>query len=165
MGRFQGAFMTSLLGIIEDDNKPRWNWERSSCPPALTTASPGVNTLAARLMVLLNQLESALVLLWTLQAQYTAMQTTISALKQKVSQLETLICASTATPPPEVWTQGLDSNANGVGKSVEGQWTTVHEEWASKRERLVSACGEWESKVKSAEFNFSVIFSVSYLLL
>jgi hypothetical protein len=36
-------------------------------------------------------------------------------------------------------------------KTVEGQWTSMREEWASERERLTSARDKWESKVHTVE--------------
>ena len=41
-------------------------------------------------------------------------------------------------------------------KSVEGQWFSVHEEWATERKQLTSAHKEWESKVKSVESNLGM---------
>ena len=38
-------------------------------------------------------------------------------------------------------------------KSVEGQWSSVLEEWATEREGLASAREEWESEVKNADTN------------
>jgi hypothetical protein len=38
-------------------------------------------------------------------------------------------------------------------KSVKGQWSSMHEEWALERERLTSAREEWESKVKAVKTN------------
>ena len=150
----------SSLGILEEDEVPGRNRERSSSPPAPTTA-PGVDELTARLTTLSNQLESALLLSSSLQAQHTAAQTTIAALEQKVSQLETLVQTSTAAPPPapvpasilEGERESLTQMLADWKKSVEGQWTAVREEWASERERLASAREEWESKVKSMESN------------
>jgi hypothetical protein len=36
-------------------------------------------------------------------------------------------------------------------KSVEGQWSSAHEEWESEREQLTSAREEWESKARAVE--------------
>lgn len=149
----------SSLGIIEDDESPRRNRERSSSPPGPTFA-PGVDELTAKLTTLSNQLESALLLSSSLQAQHTAAQSTISALEQKVSQLENLVRTSTTEPTPaptsvsEGERESLTQMLTEWKKGVEGQWTAVREEWASERERLALACEEWESKVKSVESNF-----------
>lgn len=87
-----------FLGIIEDDEEPRRNRERSTSPPALTNA--GIDELTTRLHALSNQLESALAFSSTLQAEHTVAQSTISALEDEVSQLETFIRVSNSAPPP-----------------------------------------------------------------
>jgi hypothetical protein len=38
-------------------------------------------------------------------------------------------------------------------KSVEGQWSSVHKEWATGCQRLASAREEWQSKVENFESN------------
>jgi hypothetical protein len=38
-------------------------------------------------------------------------------------------------------------------KTVESQWTSVREEWASEQERLASAREEWESEVRAVGGN------------
>jgi hypothetical protein len=114
-----------------------------------------VDELTQRLNTLSSQLESALALSSTLQAQHTA---AISALESKVLALKSLLQSSQpqpplspvveAVPPPsETLTQML----NEWKKSVEGQWSSVREEWASERERLASAREEWEAKAKVVE--------------
>jgi hypothetical protein len=38
-------------------------------------------------------------------------------------------------------------------ESVEGQWSSVNKEWATRCERLASVREEWESKVENIESN------------
>jgi len=47
----------------------------------------------------------------------------------------------------------LNCHLNHWKKSVEGQWSSVHEEWVSERDRFTSVIGEWEMKVKGVETN------------
>jgi hypothetical protein len=47
-------------------------------------------------------------------------------------------------------------------KSVEGQRSSVCEEWASERERLASAREEWESKVRAVETNLGTTVAKFY---
>ena len=49
------------------------------------------------------------------------------------------------------------SRSRRLEKTVEGQWPSIHEEWASERERLTSAQEEWESKVKAIWTNLGTI--------
>lgn len=69
--------------------------------------------------------------------------------------------ASTAAlppPPPSAPTtvsEGKHESLTSVlaqwKKSIKGQWTSAHKEWALERERLALAREEWESKVESVE--------------
>jgi uncharacterized phage infection (PIP) family protein YhgE len=116
-----------------------------------------IDKLFQRLTTLSTQLESAIELSSSLQAQHAAAQSTISVLDSKVSSLESLVQQSQAPPAaePAPHPDSLTQMLNDWKKSVEGQWSSVREEWASERERLASAREEWESKVKSAETNLS----------
>jgi len=118
-----------------------------------------IDELFQRLSTLSTQLESAIELSSSLQAQHAAAQSTISVLESKVSSLESLVQQSQAPPPPAAepapHPDSLTQMLNDWKKSVEGQWSSVREEWASERERLASAREEWESKVKSVETSLS----------
>ncbi|KAJ4471977.1 hypothetical protein J3R30DRAFT_3522382 [Lentinula aciculospora] len=122
-----------------------------------------VDELTTRLTALSAQLESALVLSSTLQAQHSTAQSTISALENKVEALESLVTATLnaqqrrsviATDPNEhaapqrAERESLTSMVLEWKKSVEGQWSNVQEEWNQERERLSRAREEWESKVR-----------------
>jgi hypothetical protein len=142
------------MNVTEDDEEPRLRRQGSTSP----RPSTAVDELTQRLNTLSGQLESALALSSTLQAQHTAAQTTISTLESKVLALESLVQSTQSQPPPppvieatpppsETLTQML----NEWKKSVEGQWSSVREEWVSERERLASAREEWEAKAKSVE--------------
>lgn len=136
------------LGMTHDEE----DIARSSSPRQSV-----IDELFQRLTSLSTQLESAIELSSSLQAQHAVAQSTISVLESKVSSLESLVQQSQVPPPPapphpdSLITQML----NDWKKSVEGQWSSVCEEWASERERLASAREEWESKVKSVETNLS----------
>lgn len=144
---------------MEDDEEPR----RRSSPRSYSV----IDQLFERLTALSTQLESAVELSSTLQAQHTAAQSTISALESKVTALEGLVQAQSQpsspieatppppepTPPPPPQPDSLTQVLNEWKKSVEGQWSSVREEWASERERLASAREEWENKVKTVETN------------
>jgi hypothetical protein len=88
-----------------------------------------------------HQLESAIELPWSLQAQHA-----ISILESKISSLESLVQQSQASPLPaaEPAPPHADSLTKMLNweKIVEGQWSSIRE--------------EWESKVKSAEPNLSM---------
>ena len=123
-----------------------------------------VDQLFERLTTLSNQLESAVELSRSLQAQHAAAQSTISVLESKVIAQEGLIKSSpspiestcptlaepAASPPPSPSFQpdSLTQMLNEWKQTVEGQWSSVCEEWASERERLASAREEWETKVR-----------------
>jgi hypothetical protein len=112
-----------------------------------------------------NQLASAVELSSTLQAQHAAAQGTISALESEIVSLETLVksqvAAAAVTPPlppepePTTPSESLTQILSDWKKSVEGQWSSVREEWASEHERLAFAREEWENKVKTVEMNLS----------
>jgi hypothetical protein len=52
--------------------------------------------------------------------------------------------------PPH--TKGVD-----IEKYVEGQWSSIREEYASEHERLASALEEWESKVRNVETDLGAV--------
>jgi hypothetical protein len=117
-----------------------------------------IDELFQHLTTLSNQLESTVELLSSLQAQHTAAQSTTLALESKVVSLETLVKSQAAAvappPPPEPEpappsSKSLTQILSDWKKSVEGQWPSVGEEWASERERLAFTREEWESKVKT----------------
>ncbi|KIM79867.1 hypothetical protein PILCRDRAFT_823052 [Piloderma croceum F 1598] len=137
------------LGMTHDEE----DIARSSSPRQSV-----IDELFQRLTTLSSQLESAIELSSSLQAQHAAAQSTISVLESKVSSLESLVQQSQVSPPPAAepappHPDTLTQMLNDWKKSVEGQWSSVREEWASERERLASAREEWESKVKSVETN------------
>ena len=119
-----------------------------------------VEELTNRLTSLSSQLESALELSSTLQAQHASAQSTISTLESKVEALEGLVkvtlsnqrsssessssAASAEKGPPE----SLTSMISEWKKTVEGQWSSVQEEWSQERERLSRAREEWEHKAR-----------------
>ncbi|TFK47669.1 hypothetical protein OE88DRAFT_1636459 [Heliocybe sulcata] len=118
--------------------------------------------LTERLTTLSNQLESALELSRSLQAQHVAAQTTISVLESKVSALEVTIQstqdavraqrqAEVAREDPSRERESLTAFLNEWKKSVEGQWSGVQEEWHQERERLRKAREEFESRAKVVE--------------
>ncbi|KAE9401407.1 hypothetical protein BT96DRAFT_918865 [Gymnopus androsaceus JB14] len=130
---------------------------RTPEPSSLGMVDSRVDDLTTRLTTLSVQLESALTLSSTLQAQHSTAQSTISALETKVQALESLvkdtILAQQQQPPapvpaPAPVSTELTTMINEWKKSVQGQWSNVQEEWAQERERLGRAREEWESKVR-----------------
>ncbi|KAJ7594070.1 hypothetical protein C8J56DRAFT_427278 [Mycena floridula] len=118
-----------------------------------------IDDLTARLATLSSQLESALELSSTLQAQHTSAQVTISTLESKVEALEGMVKMTLTTqwsnsePPPPVaaapeQVESLTFMMSEWKKSVEGQWSNVQEEWTQERARLSRAREEWENKAR-----------------
>ena len=150
--------------------------DRPQSPTAPSTALP--DELAQRLTSLANQLESALELSRTLEAQHSNAQTTISALESKVSALESLVQATQSQVKAQAETQqqlvqaaeaarvappvnhaheaaaereSLTQMIDEWKKNVEGKWDGVQEEWKDERDRLRRAKEEWESRVRAVE--------------
>jgi hypothetical protein len=147
------------LGMDDEDDKAR-SRSRSPSPPLQNTSQsvppPPTEDINGRLDALSNQLESALELSRTLQAQHAAAQNTISFLEAKVNSLESLVHTSHAQAQTHVAeaTQeraSLSAFVNEWKKGVEGQWGGVQEEWAQERARLSRARDEWESRVHAVE--------------
>ncbi|KAJ7034774.1 hypothetical protein C8F04DRAFT_1101088 [Mycena alexandri] len=129
----------------------------SSESPSSPPNSASINELTSRLTLISTQLESALAMSETLQAQHAAAQSTIGALEDKVKRLEGLVSAvvgsaptmdskndAAAPPEPESVSAALLSLKN----SLQGQWSTVQEEWAQERERLKRTRDDWESQMR-----------------
>ncbi|KAF7313227.1 Glycosyltransferase family 69 protein [Mycena kentingensis (nom. inval.)] len=128
---------------------------RSTSQRPLEASGLSIDELTARLGQLSCQLESALAMSSTLQAQHAAAQSTIVSLEDKVKRLEGLVVSIAAgkdesskdqPTPPESVTAALASFKN----SLQGQWTTVQEEWALERERLKRTRDEWEREIRGA---------------
>ena len=147
------------LGMDDEDDKAR-SRSRSPSPLLQTTSQsvppPPTEDINSRLDTLSSQLESALELSRTLQAQHAAAQNTISFLEAKVNTLESLVHSSQTQAQTHVAeaTQeraSLSAFVNEWKKGVEGQWGGVQEEWAQERARLSRARDEWESRVHAVE--------------
>jgi hypothetical protein len=146
------------LGMDDEDDKAR-SRSRSPSPPPPTVpqaASPSSEDVNLRLAALSSQLESALELSRSLQAQHTTALSTISYLESKVNALESFVHTSQAQAQSHVAeaTQeraSLTTLVNEWKKGVEGQWGGVQEEWAQERERLARARDEWELRVHAVE--------------
>ena len=148
----------------------------SSSPPSVIP-----DDLIQRMNTLTNQLESALELSRSLEAQHHTAQSTISQLESKVSALESMVQTTQSqvqaqTTAQQEFLQTLESKQpslqaveeertrereslvqilNDWKSSVEGQWSSVREEWSDERERLKRAKEEFESKIKSVEDNMN----------
>lgn len=147
-----------------------------------STSTPAIpDDLIQRMSTLTNQLESALELSRSLEAQHHTAQSTISQLESKVSALESMVQATQSqvqaqTTAQQGFLQTLESKQpspeaaeeertrerdslvqilNEWKSSVEGQWSSVREEWSDERERLKRAKEEFESKIKSVEDNMN----------
>jgi len=127
-----------------------------------------------RLDTLSSQLESALELSRSLQAQQASAQNTIQLLELRVTELQQLVQAtqtkvddqheahqaaikeaieSVRVPEQEreKERETLTEMINEWKKGVEGKWTSVQEEWSVEKDRLRRARDEWELKTKTLE--------------
>ena len=127
-----------------------------------------------RLETLSGQLESALELSRSLQAQQVTAQNTIHLLERKVTELQQLVQATqtkvddqqeahhaaikeaieSACIPEherEKERESLTEMINEWKRGVEGKWSSVQEEWSVKRDRLRRARDEWELETKTTE--------------
>ncbi|KAF5378090.1 hypothetical protein D9615_007607 [Tricholomella constricta] len=130
---------------------------------------------------ILKQVGALMTLTTSLEAQHTAAQTTISALESKVQALEATVKATqdaaaashvqsqTQTSPPASPTQlqvppplspptpiveereSLTAMVLEWKKSMEGQWSSVREDWDKERERLNQAREQWEGQVRNMD--------------
>ncbi|KAI0002558.1 hypothetical protein BJV74DRAFT_816541 [Russula compacta] len=146
------------LGMDDEDDKARSRSRSPSPPPPTVSLGPPSSSedVNLRLAALSSQLESALELSRSLQAQHATAQNTISLLEAKVNTLESLMHTSQAQSQSHVAeaTQeraSLTTLVNEWKKGVEGQWGGVQEEWAQERARLARARDEWESRVHAVE--------------
>ena len=132
-----------------------------------------------RLETLPSQLESALELSRSLQAQQASTQNTIQLLKNKVTELQQLVQATqmklddrhvvhqaaikeaiklvrVPKQEREKERESLTEMINEWKKGVEGKWTSVQEEWSVEKDRLRCARDKWELKTKTIEDNISI---------
>ncbi|ESK86420.1 cell cycle arrest in response to pheromone-related protein [Moniliophthora roreri MCA 2997] len=125
-----------------------------------------IEELSAKLTSFAAQLESALELSKGLQKDHRDAQEIIRSLEQKVEGLEGVVkkqqekeaeAAAAATVEQVVETakaveedgpSSLTSMILEWKSNVEGQWSSVREEWSEERSRLVKAREEWESKMR-----------------
>jgi len=173
LGRPSTPGPIAMGGSDDEDSEPKPS--RPSIP----------EDIVHRLTTLSNQLESALEISRTLQAQHATAQSTISLLESKVSALESLVQTTQSTVQAQGEAQhaalvqvvdaaripadererdreSLTQMINEWKKNVEGKWSSVQEEWNSERERLKRARDEWESKAKSMEEG--IVFKVESTL-
>lgn len=123
-----------------------------------TPLGPTIDELTTRLSTLSTQLESALVMSSTLQAQHAAAQSTIVALEDKVKRLEGLVSAVVTSAPsadrkndvaePPSATESVTAALLSFKSSLQGQWTSVQEEWAQERDRLQRTRDDWENQMR-----------------
>jgi hypothetical protein len=145
----------------------------------LTQAStPSDDVLHSQVEKLSQQVSAVLAFTTTLEAQHEMAQSTIRVLEEKVRALEGLLKESTvapvkndedkveadAPPPSGEESTTVDANPNANvdmpsitslmsewKKSVEGQWSSVQEEWSEERERLARAREEWEARARAVD--------------
>ncbi|KAF7329040.1 Glycosyltransferase family 69 protein [Mycena venus] len=137
----------------------------SSSSDASVASPPGptINELTNRLALLSTQLESALAMSSTLQAQHAAAQSTIVALEDKVKRLEGLVSAVVSSAPsnkettdskkdttesPAAAESAVTAALLSFKNSLQGQWSSVQEEWAQERERLKRTRDDWENQMR-----------------
>ena len=123
--------------------------------------------LASRLATLTDQLENALAVSRSLQAQQSAAQNTIQLLEAKVVALEDLVHKANTPPPPlpvEVSPQPHPATPSPTLElltewqhGVEKQWSGVREEWTQERARLDRAREEWEGRVRKMEVGLTSV--------
>ncbi|KAF8511977.1 hypothetical protein JB92DRAFT_2812906 [Gautieria morchelliformis] len=145
----------------------------SSSVPVITPSSPPAprhetsEDLARRLATLADQLENALAVSKSLQAQQSAAQTTIQLLEAKVVALEDLVHKANTPPsppsveevapaPPPTSSPTLELLTEWQ-YGVEKQWSGVREEWSQERVRLDRAREEWEGRVRKVEIGLITV--------
>ncbi|KAJ7233501.1 hypothetical protein B0H12DRAFT_1058711 [Mycena haematopus] len=128
--------------------------------PVASPSGPTIDELTNRLATLSTQLESALAMSSTLQAQHAAAQGTIVALEEKVKNLEGLVSAVVSSAPSSKDADSKnDAESSSVAESVtaalssfknslQSQWTSVQEEWAQERDRLKRTRDDWETQMR-----------------
>ena len=174
------------MGMSEDDEehdeelgRDNTHLHPSSLPP--TTSVPASNAvpdeLVHRMTALASQLESALELSRSLEAQHATAQTTISTLEAKVSELESLVKTTQVQVQAQAdsqqhLTEIVEVRLSQQGpsddersreretltemfsewkKGVEGQWSTVQDEWADERDRMRKAKEEVDVRLRNIE--------------
>lgn len=160
------------MGMNEDDeeHEPRRSRHEESSEPVLSThlrvqspppaPSAVPDELAERLTSLANQLESALELSRSLDAQHTTAQSTISMLESKVSALESLVQTTQSQVQAQAETQQqllqVAEAARLAAQQQQQQQTvpavsateTAAEERAKERESLTKMINEWKKNVE-----------------
>ena len=133
------------------------------------------DVLHSQVEKLSQQVSAVLAFTTTLEAQHEMAQSTIRVLEEKVRALEGLLKESTVASvrndedkpeadvsPPSGETVDANPNTNvdmpsitsfmsEWKKSVEGQWSSVQEEWSEERERLARAREEWEARARAVD--------------
>ncbi|KAH8116852.1 hypothetical protein DFH11DRAFT_1505549 [Phellopilus nigrolimitatus] len=150
----------SSLGMHEDDYERER--ERGRMVPAQPPGIP--DEMTRRLAFLSDQLESALELSRSLQAQHSAAQQTIDSLENKVNALEDLVRTTQSTQMADdakhaekveerekAQQESMVSMFAEFRKTIEDRWDSVKCDWVAERERMEKARGEWESRVKGIE--------------
>jgi hypothetical protein len=138
--------------------------ESSTSSSPASPPNPSINELTNRLTLLSTQLESALAMSSTLQAQHAAAQSTIVALEDKVKRLEGLVSAVVSSAPlgkegdskkdvsasvesPAV-AESVTAALLAFKNSLQGQWSSVQEEWTQERDRLKRTRDDWETQMR-----------------
>lgn len=158
-------------------------------PPQYAQSAELLDALNSRLLLLSNQFESFMTLTTSLQAQHDAAQSTILNLQAKVVELEdkvktsqsgqedvisasisaaTAVVASAfaardAQTPSKSDTEKatLEQLMTDWKKNVDGQWSSMREEWSEERARLAKASEEWEAKIKQVDSKLATLNAVS----
>ncbi|KAJ8701196.1 hypothetical protein PTI98_000011 [Pleurotus ostreatus] len=158
-------------------------------PPQYAQSAELLDALNSRLLLLSNQFESFMTLTTSLQAQHDAAQSTILNLQAKVVELEdkvktsqtgqeevisASISAATAVVASafaarDAQTPAKSDTENGTleqlmtdwKKNVDGQWSSMREEWSEERARLAKASEEWETKIKQVDSKLTALTTVS----
>ncbi|KAG6888165.1 hypothetical protein C0995_010176 [Termitomyces sp. Mi166 len=184
LGLRNGDVFTSHIPTSKLATVPR----RSSPSPLskVAASSPGSDEALERV---LQQLGSLLTLTSSLEAQHAAAQSTISALESKVEALEATVKATqeaaaaaaaqaqvqTETLPPAAPVplpapvaeerESLTTMVMEWRKNMEGQWSSVREDWDRERERLNQAREQLEGRVRSMDSGFEKLGATAAALM
>ncbi|KAF9003101.1 hypothetical protein BDQ17DRAFT_1326442 [Cyathus striatus] len=167
------------LGMSIRSNSNTSSGGRSGSPlsQVITAEEDRLSTLHDTVASLTNQVSSIVSFTSTLEAQHTVAQETIRTLEGKVESLELVLrevrAEQTRVAEAEESRLQLEEDrkirledqvrsdaqekesltalVTTWKKSVEGQWSSIREEWAQERERLSKAREEWETKAKSVD--------------
>ncbi|KAF9524321.1 hypothetical protein CPB83DRAFT_861384 [Crepidotus variabilis] len=176
----------SRLGLLHSSRRSITSPLSHSSTTELRTNSSNTTSdeIHEQVAKLSKQLNSVIQLTSTLEAQHSAAQNTIKGLEGKVDALEDMLrgaqealaAKDTVKPThadavastgdhtkPEIEEKQYTSLVSMMSewkKSVEGKWSSVHEEWSQERERLAKAREDFETKLKAVDNGLEKVASL-----